>query len=274
MAKQERLPSTSSVLPNERAAKVLDEIGASLAVLDQHGVIVATNRPWREFAAANRLADGSLPKNTDIGSNYLDICLAASGTASESARTVHDGIRAVIDGRRSRFSHQYPCHGPAGQRWFVMTAKSIRRSVPREVVVIHVDVTDRYQAEIAAQAKQQELTAALAELQAMAAKIRQSMLLDTPSGKTESTIRQPPRAQHARTMERLDALSKREMEVFLALVRGERNAEIAGRLQLSNKSISTYRARVLEKLGVENNAQLVTLSSQAGLTGSAQLLEK
>lgn len=271
MAKQERLPSTSNVMPNDRAAKVLDEIGANLAVLDQQGVIVATNRPWREFAAGNRLADGSLPKNTGIGSNYLDICLAASGAASESARTVHDGIRAVIDGRRSRFSQEYPCHGPAGQRWFVITAKPIRRSVPREVVVIHVDVTDRHRAEIAAQAKQEELTAALAELQAMAAKIQQSMLLVASSGKVESVVRHP---HHARTQERLGALSKREREVFLALVRGERNAEIAGRLQLSNKSISTYRARILEKLGVENNAQLVTLSSQAGLTGSAQLLEK
>jgi DNA-binding CsgD family transcriptional regulator len=274
MAKLERLPSTSSLKANERAAKVLDEIEANLVVLDQHGVIVATNRPWREFAAGNRLADGSLPKNTDVGSSYLDICLAASGAASESARTVHDGIRAVIDGRRSRFSHQYPCHGPAGQRWFVISAKPIRRSAPREVVVMHVDVTARYRAEIAAQAKQEELTAALAELQVMAAKIRQSMLLDAPSGKAESTTRQLHRGHHERSRERLAVLSKREMEVFLALVRGERNAEIAGRLQLSNKSISTYRARVLEKLGVENNAQLVTLSSQAGLTGGVQLLEK
>jgi DNA-binding NarL/FixJ family response regulator len=55
------------------------------------------------------------------------------------------------------------------------------------------------------------------------------------------------------------------MEILVGIVRGERNATIAARLKLSTKSISTYRSRVLEKLGVDNNAQLVALATQAGL---------
>jgi DNA-binding NarL/FixJ family response regulator len=267
MKKQESESACSPVRANERAAKALDEVGANIAVLDQEGVIVTTNRPWREFAAANRLLDGSLPENTDIGSNYLAICLAATGGVSECARTVHDGIRAVLDGRRSNFSLEYPCHAPDQQRWFMITVKPIRRSTPREVVVIHVDVTDRYQAEIAAQAKQETLAFALAELQGMAGKIRHSMAKDAPFIKAEGVFHHPEKNHRDQLHERLRSLSKREMEVFMALVRGERNAEIAERLQVSNKSISTYRTRIMDKLRVENNAQLVRFSSAAGLIG-------
>jgi len=53
-----------------------------------------------------------------------------------------------------------------------------------------------------------------------------------------------------------EKLSPREFEVFLRLAAGEGSSEIAGILGLSVKSVSTYRARVLEKLGVARNADL------------------
>lgn len=264
MGKHEADVGCSLSRANERAARALDEIDANVAVLNREGVIIATNRTWREFAAANRLADGSLPKNVDIGSNYLDICLSATGPVTECARAVHAGIRAVLNGRRSSYCQEYPCHAPTRQRWFSMTVKPVRRSSPREVVVIHVDVTDRYQAEIAAQAKQAALSAALAELHAMAGKIRHSVV-KASMRQHEPLIPHLDKTSREHLSQRLASLSKREMEVFMALAHGERNTEIAGRLQLSNKSISTYRARVLEKLCVDNNAQLVRLSSEAGL---------
>ena len=48
----------------------------------------------------------------------------------------------------------------------------------------------------------------------------------------------------------LSKLSTREGQVFLAIAAGESPAKIAGRLLLSVKTVSTYRARVLEKLKV------------------------
>ncbi len=53
-----------------------------------------------------------------------------------------------------------------------------------------------------------------------------------------------------------ERLSRREFEVFQRLARGEGSSEIADTLGLSVKSISTYRARVLEKLGMQRNADL------------------
>lgn len=54
-----------------------------------------------------------------------------------------------------------------------------------------------------------------------------------------------------------EKLSDREFEVMLGLVAGESSKEIAGRLALSPKTVSTYRARVLEKLELKTTADLV-----------------
>ncbi len=53
-----------------------------------------------------------------------------------------------------------------------------------------------------------------------------------------------------------DALSRREMEVLLMLSRGVSLTRIGDQLHLSVKTVSTYRARVLEKLNLFSNAEL------------------
>lgn len=51
-------------------------------------------------------------------------------------------------------------------------------------------------------------------------------------------------------------LSDREYEVFILLAGGQTVSEIAIHLNLSVKTISTYRTRILEKMGMTNNAEL------------------
>lgn len=57
-------------------------------------------------------------------------------------------------------------------------------------------------------------------------------------------------------------LSSREHEVFLMLAQGLSNKEIAHTLNLSPKTISTYRSRILLKMGFSNNAQLTYYAIQ------------
>jgi DNA-binding NarL/FixJ family response regulator len=54
-----------------------------------------------------------------------------------------------------------------------------------------------------------------------------------------------------------ETLSAREFEVLLMMGQGARLKEIGGRLHLSAKTVSTYRARILEKMGLKSNADLV-----------------
>jgi DNA-binding NarL/FixJ family response regulator len=53
-----------------------------------------------------------------------------------------------------------------------------------------------------------------------------------------------------------DALSWREMEVLLLLSKGVSLTNIGKQLHLSVKTVSTYRARILEKLSLASNAEL------------------
>jgi two-component system invasion response regulator UvrY len=62
-----------------------------------------------------------------------------------------------------------------------------------------------------------------------------------------------------------EALSDRELQVFLRLARGESVSDIAAQLHLSVKTISTYRSRVTEKLKVASNAELATYALRHGL---------
>jgi two-component system, NarL family, invasion response regulator UvrY len=54
-----------------------------------------------------------------------------------------------------------------------------------------------------------------------------------------------------------EILSNREFDVLCALGRGETITDIANKLSLSVKTVSTYRTRVLEKLGLKTTADLI-----------------
>jgi len=54
-----------------------------------------------------------------------------------------------------------------------------------------------------------------------------------------------------------DALSERERDVLLRVARGHTSARIADQLSLSPKTVDTYRARGMEKLGLRSRAALV-----------------
>jgi DNA-binding NarL/FixJ family response regulator len=63
----------------------------------------------------------------------------------------------------------------------------------------------------------------------------------------------------------LEKLSAREREVLQLLAEGRTGAEIAARLSLSQKTVETYRARLVEKLGIRDVAGLVKFAIQRGL---------
>lgn len=68
----------------------------------------------------------------------------------------------------------------------------------------------------------------------------------------------PDRARH-------ETLSDREFQVLCRLASGKTVSEIADEMNLSVKTISTYRTRVLEKMQMKNNAELTHYAIQHGL---------
>lgn len=53
-----------------------------------------------------------------------------------------------------------------------------------------------------------------------------------------------------------DTLSEREFQVMIMLAKGMTVMEIAGEIFISDKTVSTYRSRILEKMGLKKNTDL------------------
>src|SRR5271170_8017082 len=75
-------------------------------------------------------------------------------------------------------------------------------------------------------------------------------------------------SQKAGSEDPVEALSSREHQVFTLLVEGVRAKEIAARLELSPKTVDTYRASLMRKLDIHDVAGLVKFAIQRDLTSS------
>jgi len=62
-----------------------------------------------------------------------------------------------------------------------------------------------------------------------------------------------------------EKLSQRELQVVMMLIQGFKGQEISDRLCLSPKTVSTYRRRVYEKLGIQSDVELTHQAMQYGL---------
>ena len=69
----------------------------------------------------------------------------------------------------------------------------------------------------------------------------------------------------ADTRPRHQLLSEREFQVFCKLATGRSVGDIADELFLSNKTVSTYRSRILEKMDAKSNADLTYYAIKNGL---------
>lgn len=63
----------------------------------------------------------------------------------------------------------------------------------------------------------------------------------------------------------LEQLSQRETQVMLMVIKGHTTQEISDSLHLSPKTVSTYRYRLFEKLGVTNDVELTRLAMRYNL---------
>jgi len=121
----------------------LDALSAQIAILDEHGSILAVNAAWSRFAREN----GFLGSGYGLGANYLSFCEAAAGDCAGEAPMVAKGIRDVMAGKCGEFLLEYPCHSPREQRWFVVRVTRFGGEGAVRVVVAHENITARKQAE-------------------------------------------------------------------------------------------------------------------------------
>jgi DNA-binding NarL/FixJ family response regulator len=72
--------------------------------------------------------------------------------------------------------------------------------------------------------------------------------------------------EHTNEMLPHEQLTEREREILLMIVTGESINNIAAALQISPKTVSTHKKRMMEKMNISNNADLVRYADEHHLT--------
>lgn len=127
------------------ARSIVDALPTHIAILDGNGMVLATNRAWREFAT---LAAGDDCDRTPEGTNYLAFCDEQAG-AKKCARAAAfaAGIRTVAIGQQEEFSLEYVIQMPKEKRWFTGRVTRFPGDKSVKLVLAHEDITRRKQAE-------------------------------------------------------------------------------------------------------------------------------
>jgi signal transduction histidine kinase/CheY-like chemotaxis protein/HPt (histidine-containing phosphotransfer) domain-containing protein len=128
----------------EFARSVVDALPMHIAILDNTGIVLSTNRAWREFT--ERAPEGN--DRVSEGTNYLAVCDELAGVRRDPrASAFATGIRAVARGQGNEFAVEYCLHTEHGRKWYLGRVTRFPGEGPVRLVVAHEDITRRKLAE-------------------------------------------------------------------------------------------------------------------------------
>lgn len=157
---------------------IINSLSEHVAVIDNHGKIIKVNQAWNRFASNNGGADSAV----SIGANYLEICETTNHpTERTQAIEVADGLRSILDGSQQAFKHEYACHSPTEERWFILDAVPLYGS-HQGAVVIHRNITERRQLEVRQEVAKKQLEAQLTEISALQTLLQDQAIRDSLTG--------------------------------------------------------------------------------------------
>ena len=122
---------------------MLDGLPARIAVVDEHGVLLAVNQAWRAFPLPHDQAQ----RQDVLGVNYFALCESGgAGFSSADARSFVAGMCRVLAGELEVFELEYACPGPGQQRWFRGRVTRFPGQQRKLLLVPHDDITQHQQA--------------------------------------------------------------------------------------------------------------------------------
>ena len=266
---------------------VVDSLSAHVAILDDQGVVIETNRAWQKFAQENGMK-GSFDS---VGMNYLSICEAANGGTDNEAGLIARGIREVLAGKSEEFLTHYPCHSPDRKRWYAIRVVPFREEKFKRVIVTHENITPIIEIQEALEAKEVELLAERERLEeiniALRVLLRQReedksrieetiysnvdrLVLPYVEKLLQGTLTEKQRtltevvnmnlrdivSPFLRSLSSLSLLlTPQEIEVANMVRQGRSSKEIAEVLGISVNGVDFHRKKLRQKLGLTNSPE-------------------
>lgn len=123
---------------------LLSSLTAHLAVVDNLGVIVATNKTWDDFYETH--GDTQLPR-INQGRNLFEIYAAESEKGDTVAKEALAAIDAVLYSNSKPIQIPYSCIINGVQRWFYLRVMKFVGDVPK-VILVHSDISDIKKSEL------------------------------------------------------------------------------------------------------------------------------
>lgn len=121
----------------ERLQRVLDSLREHIVVINGTGRVEMVNQSWMNFAEQNQ----AILDRIGVGVSYLH--------ATQDNQEALSGISNILAKKQSSFQHEYPCHAPSEQRWFLMYCSPLRGE--EGAVISHIETTELHRAEEAQQ---------------------------------------------------------------------------------------------------------------------------
>ncbi len=114
---------------------ILDSLSAQIAVLNNEGVILVTNRSWGNFYKKNKV--GLITVGSGVGVNYLEHCLNLP-QLRKKALELNQGINSLLEGEGDSFQLTYAVDDI---KWYSLKVNLLKEE--GRVIVIHEDVTEK-----------------------------------------------------------------------------------------------------------------------------------
>ncbi len=164
--------------------------------------------------------------------------------------------------RRAGLSDDLPTPMPDGPDWLELTGDH------RGAALAWTDLGQPYEAALALAGADDEeaLREAHEHLLALGASAAVAVLARRLRARGARNV---PRGPIARTRENAGGLTSRQLEVLELIAEGLRNAEIAERLVLSEKTVDHHVSAILGKLGVSTRGQAAAAAARMGLLAGA-----
>ncbi|MGM0545769.1 MAG: PAS domain S-box protein [Bacteroidota bacterium] len=119
---------------------LLDSLLAHVAIVDQQGTIIETNKSWKQFNH-----DSILLRRAPVGENYFEVLQHAIEMGDDYALKILLGLKRILNQDKSSFSITYSLKTNTNAFWFKLTIRPCTDE-PSQFIMINEDVTASMQA--------------------------------------------------------------------------------------------------------------------------------
>lgn len=117
-------------------------------ILNKDLEIIFINEDWQEYISKSKKSID----NNSVGLNYIKLIKKINNVSAEIISDIKSGIKAVIENRKNKFELEYPDNLLKGDTWFKMIVTPFAEGV----LIMHEDITERKNAELALKTKEKQ----------------------------------------------------------------------------------------------------------------------